>query len=65
MCRGDSGAGWVSAKSNGDESVYFIHGIVSNTRSIAGGCDLNFYAMFTHVQNYIDLIKHELQLSRS
>lgn len=64
VCRGDSGAGLVFAKQFDNEKLYYIHGIVSNSRSVNGGCDLNFYAMFTHVQNYIDQIKEELRLSK-
>ncbi|KAG5675846.1 hypothetical protein PVAND_005716 [Polypedilum vanderplanki] len=64
VCKGDSGAGFTTGKIIGDETIYFIHGIVSNTRAVNGGCDLNFYAMFTHVQNYVDMIKEEIRLSK-
>jgi secreted trypsin-like serine protease len=64
VCRGDSGAGYVTGKTIGDETIFFIHGVVSNSRSVNGGCDMNFYAMFTHVQNYIDIIKEEMRLSK-
>jgi hypothetical protein len=64
VCRGDSGAAFVTSKQIDDNNIYFMHGIVSNTRLVDGGCDLFFYTMFTHVQNYVDLIKREIQLSQ-
>lgn len=64
VCKGDSGAGLVVPKNINGENVYFLHGIVSNTRSVNGGCDMNFYALFTHVQNYIDMIKEEIKSSK-
>lgn len=64
VCKGDSGSGFVVGKSINDETIYYIHGIVSNSRLTRGGCDLNFFTMFTHVQNYVDLIKEEIRLSK-
>ena len=65
VCKGDSGAGYVVPKTVGDESVYHIHGVVSNTRSVDGGCDIHFYTMFTHIQNYIDMIKEEVRMTKT
>lgn len=65
VCKGDSGAGYVIPKIVGDENIYHIHGIVSNSRSIDGGCDVHFYTMFTHIQNYIGIIKEEVRMSKT
>ncbi|XP_070496737.1 clotting factor C-like isoform X2 [Chironomus tepperi] len=65
VCKGDSGAGYVVPKIVGGENIYHIHGIVSNSRSIDGGCDLYFYTMFTHIQNYIDMIKEEVRMTKT
>jgi hypothetical protein len=65
VCKGDSGAGLVFPKVVDGENIYHLHGIVSNSRSEAGGCDMNFYALFTLVQNYIDMIKEEIRLAKA
>jgi modular serine protease len=65
VCKGNSGAGIVFAKEVDEENIFHLHGIVSNTRSVDGGCDMNFYALFTLVQNHIDMIREEIVLSKT
>lgn len=62
VCRGDSGGGMAfsSQQENGQE-VFYIKGIVSNGKYLAGvsACD-HFYTLFTDVSQFIPFIKNLL-----
>ena len=60
ICQGDSGGGLVVPKDLGGESVHYLHGIVSNGKRTAGGCDFSFYTLFTNIEEYGDMIKKAL-----
>ena len=60
VCSGDSGGGLSVAKKNGADNIYFLEGIVSNGKSSVGGCDLNFFSLFTYVQKYSKMINMAL-----
>lgn len=54
---GDSGAGLVFPKMEDGEKVFYIRGVVSNTRQGSqGGCD-KWYTLFTNVLEFLPNIK--------
>lgn len=54
---GDSGSSLVFPQLEDGQEVYYIRGIVSNTRqALQGGCD-SWYSLFTNVLSSIDFIK--------
>lgn len=44
----------------GGTTAYYLRGLISNSRTImvgAGGCDVDFYTLFTNVHVYISFIE--------
>ena len=61
--KGDSGSGLTFQDVKTKD--YHVYGIYSNTRSLEHDCDFKFYALYTNVMDYIDLIKEKHTTSLS
>lgn len=59
--KGDSGSGLVFPQQEGGQIVYYIRGLVSNTRQASqGGCD-NWYSLFTNVLSFFEPIQKAME----
>lgn len=56
VCSGDSGGGLVFPKQIGENTVYFLRGIVSAGGNKGNSCDNDKYTLFTNIQFHIEWI---------
>ena len=55
VCRGDGGNGLLIAEIKNNGTQYYLHGVLSNSQREVE-CDFSFYALFTNIQDYKDVV---------